>query len=304
MTLNQLQRARSLDMPKREAMLRREPSVQQFWVEQRGLLRDAWNEWEEASKDTLTLPDSSLLDPELRTAVTQAWEDPTTDSAVRELMEEVAPDVFQFQLFDPGRLAEFRNYLEHIWDAEIPLRPPYGIVLNRRGAMLDQRSEGYLAAPSFQAFYQEILDVYMRPISRLLFPEVFGLDTQTFGFSINYQPTTDTSIRPHSDASSVTLNININFPGEEFTGSAVDFLDPATGQTNSLTFTPGSAMLHRGHVPHMAHPIETGERTNLVLWLYGDHGQVPGPGAANFPELEASQRWTVPEAVLDDFAPF
>ena len=108
---------------------------------------------------------------------------------MQDLLQEVAPDVFQFQFFDPQRLADLRSYLESAWNAQIPLRPPYGIVLNRRGAMLDRRSEGYLAAPSFQAFYRELLDTYMRPIARLVFPEVMGYDTQTFGFSIHYRQT-------------------------------------------------------------------------------------------------------------------
>lgn len=303
MTTTPLQQARALKLPAREAMLRRDASVHQFWAKNQELLRHAWDEWDNDGTDDLVRPDSSLLDPKLRAAVTQAWEDPTTESAVQELLEEVAPDVYHFQFFDPDRLADLRSYLEQLWDAEIPLRPPYGIVLNRRGAMLDPRSAGYLGAPSFQTFYRDLLDVYMRPISRLLFPEITGYDTQTFGFSINYQPTTDTSIRPHSDASSVTLNINVNLPGEEFTGSVVDFLDPATGEVTGLTFRPGTAMLHRGHVPHMAQPIVTGERTNLVLWLYGDNGHVPGPGTEPA-AIDARERWSTPTAPLDNFAPF
>lgn len=303
MTSSQLQRAQALEMPAREEMLRRSSSVEQFWIENKALLAGAWVEWDEPVIDGLVGPDSALIDEKLRTAVQNAWEDPNTDSAVRELLHEVAPDVFELQLFNPERLADFREYLEAVWDAEIPLRPPYGIVLNRRGAMLDPRSAGYLGAPGFQAIYREILDRYMRPISRLLFPEVAGYDSQTFGFSINYQPTTDTSIRPHSDASAVTLNINVNTPGEGFTGSVVDFFEPASGQVTALTFRPGTALIHRGHVPHAAHPITSGERTNLVLWLYGQAGQVPRSGVG--PDaIDAQQRWQLPTEPQDQFAPF
>lgn len=183
------------------------------------------------------------------------------------------------------------------------MRPPYGIVLNRRGAMLDRRSEGYLAAPSFQAFYNEILNTYMRPISRMLFPEVTGFDTQTFGFSIYYEPNTDSSIRPHTDASAVTLNINLNLPGEEFTGSEVDFYHPYTGDIKSLTFKPGTAMLHRGNIAHAAKPITSGERTNFVLWLYGERGRLPAQGAPRIP-IDAKQRWINPKKTNDGYAPF
>ncbi|MEM5496597.1 2OG-Fe(II) oxygenase [Paraglaciecola mesophila] len=303
MQTNQLNQARNLDLPSREAMLHRAPSVQQFWTNHYDLLSDAWKGWEVSNSDTLATLDSSLLDKRLRDAVEHAWADPSKELAVQDLMQEVAPDVFEFQFFDPQRLADLRGYLEQVWEAQIPLRPPYGIVLNRRGAMLDSRSEGYLAAPSFQAFYRQILDRYMRPIARLLFPEIVGYDTQTFGFSIHYKPNTDTSIRPHTDASAVTLNINLNLPDESFTGSNVDFYDPSTGKMIGLAFKPGSAMIHRGNVVHAAQPITSGERTNFVLWLYGDYGRMPMQGSKRV-AIDAKQRWAVPTGALDEFAPF
>ena len=304
MFANQLQLARALELPTRQAMLYREPSVQHFWNNNTDLITNAWSEWETTSIDGSTFTvDDTLLDKNLREAVKQAWEDPSKELAVKALLHEVAPDVFQFQFFDPERLAVLRGYLEQVWNSQIPMRPPYGIVLNRRGAMLDSRSEGYLAAPSFQAFYNEILNTYMRPISRMLFPEITGFDTQTFGFSIYYEPNTDSSIRPHTDASAVTLNINLNLPGEEFTGSEVDFYHPYTGDIKSLTFKPGTAMLHRGNIAHAAKPITSGERTNFVLWLYGERGRLPAQGAPRIP-IDAKQRWINPKKTNDGYAPF
>lgn len=301
--MNQLQRARALELPQREAMLRRDPSVQRFWDDNRELLTKAWSDWENEYADELQNPTTELLDASLRAAVTNAWNDPSTESAVSDLLEEVTPGVFCFQFFDPERIAELRDYLELVWDAEIPLRPPYGIVLNRRGAMLDPRSVGHLGAPGFQAFYRDVIDTYMRPIARLVLPEVVGFDTQTFGFSINYQPSTDTSIRPHSDASAVTLNINLNTPDEDYTGSSVDFLNLATGEAASLLFEPGMAMLHRGSIPHAAQPITSGQRTNFVLWLLGERGQLPQP-LSEAQAIDARERWSVPTTAQDDFAPF
>ena len=196
-----------------------------------------------------------------------------------------------------------RSYLDNVADAEIPLRPPYGIVLNRHGAMLDPRSEGYLAAPNFQIFYRELLNKYMRPIARLLFQGILGYDTQTFGFSIQYQAGMDTSIRLHTDASAVTLNVNLNLPDEEFTGSEVDFYDKDKGGVNRLTFKPGMAMLHRGNVAHAAQPITSGERSNFVLWLYGDRMQIPR-SQDQLQDVDASFRWTLPSEKYDNVAPF
>lgn len=169
--------------------------------------------------------------------------------------------------------------------------------------MLDKRSEGFLAAPSFQAFYRELLDSYMRPIARMLFPEVMGYDSQTFGFSIHWQAGMDTSLRLHTDASAVTLNINLNLPEEEFTGSEVDFYDKTSGKLNRLTFKPGTAMIHRGSEAHAAQPITSGKRSNFVLWLYGEHGQIPMKNS-QFQTADAAQRWTVPATKPDKSAPF
>lgn len=303
MSSNHLNTARALTLPSREAMLHRAPSVQAFWHSHRELLRQAWQEWEASEQIDANLLNSTLLDPRLRQAVEAAWEDPSKEIDVKALWEHVAPGVYAGQFFDPERLGALRTFLEKVWDAGIPLRPPYGIVLNRRGAMLDKRSEGYLAAPSFQHFYQTLIDTYMRPIARLLFPEIVGYDSQSFGFSIHYQPNTDTSIRPHTDASAVTLNINLNLPTEAFSGSAINFFDVSRGQTKELSFTPGSAMIHRGTVPHAALPITRGQRTNFVLWLYGNRGRLPGPHPALEP-IDAAQRWTIPAHDQDDHAPF
>lgn len=302
MQTNALDRARAITRPTREEMLARSFSVQKFWDQNKNLFTEAWKEWED-SKGLTSALDSSLYAPELRSAVEQAWVEPTTEAAVKDLWEEVFPGVYKAQFFDPERLNILRDYLENVADAQIPLRPPYGISLNRGGAMLDERSEGHLAAPNFQSFYRGLMASYMRPISRLLFPDVVGHDTQTFGFSIQWQADADTSLRAHTDASSVTLNINLNLPGEDFSGSGVRFFDQKTRQVSELTFAPGTALIHHGSVAHESMPITKGSRSNLVLWLYGDQGQLPRLGGAQA-KVDPQQRWSVPTAKSDGFAPF
>ncbi len=303
MSANALVQARALDLPAREAMLRRAPSVSRFWNENRALLAEAWQQWESQSNVPSLPAPLTLLAPALRDAVAAAWDDPSTEGAVRELWTEHCPGVYVAQFFDHERLAALRAYMDQVADANIPLRPPYGIALNRGGAMLDPRSEGYLAAPGFQGLYAALTQRVMRPVARLLFPEVFGYDAQTFGFSIRYEPNTDASLQPHTDASSVTLNINMNLPDETYEGSQVDFLDPTTGAVSPLHFEPGVAAIHRGPVPHATHPITQGSRSNLVLWLYGNSGQMPPRGAkAEGPSAEA--RWTLLPEATGTYAPF
>jgi len=302
MQANALERARAISRPTREEMLQRSPSVQTFWDQNTPLFQNAWMQWEACTGQEAIL-DNSLYDRQLRDAIEQAWQNPSKEGAVRDLWTEVFPGVFEAQFFDPDRLSILRDYLENVADAGIPLRPPYGISLNRGGAMLDPRSEGYLAAPNFQAFYRDLMDTYMRPISRLLFPDTVGYDTQTFGFSIQWQADADRSLRAHTDASSVTLNLNLNLPDEAFSGSGVKFFDRETRRVEELSFASGKALIHHGSVPHESMPITEGERTNFVLWLYGDKGQVPNFGASDR-ALAAKERWSVPTTPKDAFAPF
>ena len=313
---NALAEARALEVPSRELSLRRDPSVAQFWNENRKLLEAAWAEWEIENKDDLLVPDETMLDPRLRKAIKDAWENPEKESAVADLWDEVIPGVYVAQFFDVDRLADFRNYLEAVTNSRVPKRAPYGIQLNRYGMMLDPRSEGHLAAPNFQAFYNDMMDRFMRPIARLLLG-TYGYDNQTFGFSIQYNPDKDKDLHAHTDASAATLNININLPDEKFTGSEVDFYDKASGKTVQAIFEPGKAIIHRGDVAHATHPITSGQRSNLVVWLYGDRMQIPRGSSSSYggatngvttvvtaENINARQRWSLPDGSKDTIAPF
>ncbi len=303
MTLTSLERARKVERPTRNAMLERAPSVEHFWNENKNLFASAWKEWEKHTQDESLILDSALYDPLLREAVENAWAKPETEHQVQALWKEVFPNVYKAQFFDTDQLHILRKYLENVENADIPLRPPYGISLNRGGAMLDERSVGYLAAPKFQKFYRDLMGVYMRPISRLLFPDIVGYDSQTFGFSIQWQENKDTKLRPHTDASAVTLNINLNLPGEDFSGSTVSFIDPITRNLKKLSFEPGTALIHHGSVPHASDPIIQGQRHNFVLWLYGENGQLPPHGVTPI-QAKPEERWAAPLAKPDRFAPF
>jgi hypothetical protein len=298
-----LQQARSLIVPSREHVLHRHPSVRHFWHSQKSLLEAAWKEWDAEQGNSAPSP-HSLIDPTLRATVATALKErtPQAEEAVRALWKEVAPKVFAVQFFDVEKLPQLRQYLAQTEEAGIPTRQPYGIVLNRGGAMIDSRSEGYLAAPSFQAIYRALIDTYMRPMGRLLYPEIAGFDDQSFGFSIHYEPSTDQAIRQHSDASTTTLNINMNLPTEEYSGSELYFLDQNYSKY-SYRFTPGVAVLHRGAVPHAALPITSGSRSNLVLWLYGKDGRTPSSYAET--TVTSSLPWWAPSnEPQDSYTPF
>ena len=298
-----LDQARQAIRPTREEMLQRAQSVQHFWNENKKTFEGAWTEWEKSGGDKGITLDRSLYAPALRRAVEQAWDDPTKESTVKALFTEVFPNVYRAQFFDPQKLHILNDYFQCAVESGIPMRPPYGIVLNRGGSMLDARSEGYLAAPVFQKFYRDLMAHFMRPIARLLFSNVYGYDSQTFGFSVQWQEGKDVDLRPHTDASSATLNINLNLPGEAYSGSSVRFFDPLSRRDESLTFEPGVALIHHGSVPHASEPITKGERRNIILWLFGERGQIPYPHSES-QQASAKRRWHHPEVQPDNFAPF
>ncbi len=313
---NALEQARALTLPSRASTLNRAPSVSHFWNSNQAILKDAWKEWELKNSAIIPVLDETFLDPILRKTVSDAWENPEKENAVANLWEEIIPGVYSTQFFDLNRLKEFRDYLNAVSNAQIPSRAPYGIQLNRHGIMLDPRSEGYLAAPNFQEFYHSMMDRYMRPIARLLL-DTYGYDNQTFGFSIQYNPSKDKDLQAHTDASSATLNININLVDESFSGSQVDFFDKNSGKTVQTTFKPGQAIIHRGSVPHATHPITAGQRSNLVVWLYGDRMQIPNRHSNPYNSINASvqsvttnniisprERWSIPNSPKDAYAPF
>lgn len=295
-TASYLDQARQLELPARELMLRRDPSVHHFWNRNDGLLERAWEEWGKTEEGTSAPPlDASLIHPKLREAFEEAWKDPSKEHLVRDLWEEVVPGVYKCQFFDLEKIKVIKAYFDKAADAGIPTRPPYGIVLNRGGFMLDPRSVGYFAAPDFQTFYRALIDTYMRPLGRLFFPEYIQAedDTESFGFSIRYQPGKDQSIREHTDASSLTLNINLDPPdGEGWTGSSLYFKDRRTGEKKFAEFSPGVAIMHLGAIPHAALPIESGERSNMVLWLHGKNGRASYMPYDKEEQMSREERWS------------
>ena len=304
-TTTTLSEARALQVPSYEETLVRDPKVSNFWVSRSGLLESAWKEWE--STESLPTLDSSLYHPKLREAIELAWKDPTKEDGVRDLWQQVSPGVYKTQFFDPEKLHIIREYFDKATASGIPVRAPYGIQLNHGGMMVDSRSEGYLAVPTFQDFYQNLMTSYMRPLGRLFFPEYINDqdDSQTFGFSI---ATMNKGLRMHSDASALTLNINMNLPNEDWEGSSLLFVDPETLQQNKVVFGRGEAVIHRGATMHMSLPLTKGfPRRNLVLWLYGKYGQVNHVPYAAQEQLTQKDRWTKaegPQLEQDWWAPF
>jgi hypothetical protein len=223
----------------------------------------------------------------------------------------VAPGVYSVEFFDMEKISKIHQWMDACATAGIPTRPPYGIVLNRKGVMMDPRSVGYLAAPDFQTFYKMLVNEYVRPVSRMFFPEHIHQtdDDESFAFSIQYQGVAggDESIRPHSDASTVTFNVNLDSE-KTWTGSSLIFFTENGKQ--QVDWEPGHAVMHLGKSMHAALPIESGTRSNWVFWTMGSNSRrsygASSPllsGDGRYPseyQLSVEERWTKP--VVEDEA--
>ena len=84
-----------------------------------------------------------MIHPRLRKAIQDAWEDPGKEGVVPDCWLMVAPGVYQVQFFYPEKIHIIQDYFDTAAEAGVPTRPPCGIVLNRRGMMLDPHLEGY-----------------------------------------------------------------------------------------------------------------------------------------------------------------
>jgi predicted 2-oxoglutarate/Fe(II)-dependent dioxygenase YbiX len=153
---------------------------------------------------------------------------------------------------------------------------------------------------------------YARPIAAMLFPDTLRHSdtTESFVFTIRYKAGEDVSLAEHRDASVATLNLNLNVDINEasnenwsarqgsesvdqYSGSELQFVDeddPSVHHT--VRFEPGMAILHKGSLRHAAKPIETGERQNLIIWLFGDDGQVRIAPYETSEQMSVAERWS------------
>jgi len=293
-----LKRARALKAPPALSTDSGETEAMEFWNEHGKLLHAAWLEWEKTQED-LPVLDDSIYDRTLRDAVQTAWKDPNKEDAVRQLWEEIAPNVFACQLLQPDRIADLRAYIDGASTAGIPMRRPNG--MNRFGIILDPNTEGSLLLSGLDKFYQNLVDEYVRPLGRLFFPEYMQPpdDMDSYAFTIRYKEGEDVSLSEHSDASLITMNINLNLPSQSnetnYEGSTLYFVDDETGEQHKVRFQPGMAVLHRGLTRHAAEPIAHGERTNMVVWLFGQHGYVRFVPYEEHERMSRRERWSKPK---------
>ena len=278
----------------------------EFWDEHASILTRAWKEYG-LRNDSLASLRPGFVEPRLEAAVAAAHANPSPEgeAAVRSLWKQVAPGVWSAQLLVPTIISELKRELAHMTAAKIPLRRPNG--MNRYGIILDPE----VGVPTLDGLVTALVQEYARPIAAMLFPETLRHTdtTESFVFTVRYKADEDISLVEHRDASVATLNLNLNDGTDagsgadesagqgsespsagQYSGSELQFVDeddPSVHHT--VRFQPGMAILHKGSLRHAAKPIESGERQNLIVWLFGDDGEV------RIAPYEASEQMTVAE---------
>jgi len=192
-----------------------------------------------------------------------ASEDQDPDTIHPDLLNKEMDGVYSLNVFNADFIRMFNNELRNFYRVseayKIPVRRPnsmnnYGVVVNEIGM------RNILS--SFQ-------QTYLWPVARRLFPIQASQIDDHHSFLVRYNADEDLGLDMHKDDSDVTFNVCL---GEEgFTGGKLTFCG-MFGAPNHRQFVHtyqhqiGRAVLHLGSRRHGADDIESGNRTNLIIW--------------------------------------
>jgi len=213
-------------------------------------------------------------------------------AALRSLCREITPGVFAFRLFpaSPPPRSEEPTAKRPAVDqqARLPERlldevsaveawaERSGWAVRRPNSM--NRYGVVFADVGLGAVIDALVESVVGPMVAAIWPECEGSLGGRHAFTVRYRSGEDRRLDTHVDSSEVTLNVCL---GGEFCGGGVYFHgrrgdgdDPMTSPHPaqcllcrvSHQHDSGTALLHRGDHIHGAHNIESGVRTNLIVW--------------------------------------
>jgi hypothetical protein len=277
-----LEVARALRPPEPSAVSGGEAEHADWWDLHEDVLRRAREEYGQRHPELYRWTPAFLeafVDPRLREAFGTK-----NVTMLRELVRPTSVDnVFSFQLFTPAFVKQFVEELNSHDASGIPRRRPNG--MNRYGAALHELG--------FDDAMQGLVRDLLSPLARTLFPRYVGPSdvTHHYPFTVRYRPDEDVELNEHADASVVTVNVCLEPAADERVlyfkehrtlqhKKTEPFSPRAQHGSNgtSPTFVdlsqPGQAVLHLGQIVHGVGPIVASRRSNLVVWLFAEHGDV------------------------------
>lgn len=128
--------------------------------------------------------------------------------------------------------------------------------------------------PDLRSWIEELANIKLKETIQERFPDMPGhYFSSHHSFITSYSKDSNRDLSLHVDASHITLNICLENQAQGadlvFTGTRcrkhVDTLpdEPIT----QFKFAPGDAVLHAGNQRHFVTALESGIRTNLVIWM-------------------------------------
>lgn len=214
-------------------------------------------------KELYTMNAESFFVPSFLRAINE-----NTEESFRCIMAEPTPGIFTFEMLQPEfcrlLLSEVENFERWVHEVNYGIMRPN--TMNEYGIVLDDFG--------FETMLGQLRDDYIKPISKVFFPEVGGstLDCH-HGFIVEYGTDRDVELGFHVDDSEVTLNVCL---GRQFSGGELFFrgvrcdrhVNAETKPEEVLdhSHVPGCAVLHRGRHRHGARATTFGHRVNLILW--------------------------------------
>jgi hypothetical protein len=303
--LSALDQAQALKPPLVNSTMGGEFEHLEFWHQHERLFRKAWVEWEELQRETNYLPGLSerlVMKPNFAKQINQLRENPDSEKETKlreDFWSELLPGVFASNhFFSQSGIKNIRTHLTAATHSGIPMRRPNG--MNRYGLVLDNETDGGVSYSEVDGFQSWLTDKYIRPLGRMFFADYIASpedDESSYAFTIHYKDPTsgssDIQLKEHSDASVVTLNINLNLQEDgEYEGSELVFWDKASKQHHKVRLEPGMVLLHRGIHRHQTLPIRKGERYQLIVWLFGKEGYVRFAPYEKDELMSLTERWS------------
>ncbi|GLU04685.1 hypothetical protein SLE2022_218210 [Rubroshorea leprosula] len=190
------------------------------------------------------------------------------EESFRSVMAEPVSGVFTFEMLQPQfcdlLLSEVENFERWVHETKFRIMRPN--TMNKFGAVLDDFG--------LEAMLNRLMEDFIRPISKIFFPEVGGATLDSHhGFVVEYGIDRDVELGFHVDDSEITLNICL---GNQFSGGDLflggvrcdKHVNTETQPEEILDYShvPGRAVLHRGCHRHGARATVSGRRVNLLLW--------------------------------------
>lgn len=266
-----LDRARSLNPPVPMATYGGDIEDQQFWTNSEHLIQDALKEYGKHH--------SQLYD--FNTSFQEKYMEPTLKEAVQNrdlrllsslIHETNAPGVFAVQIFNSDFAKDFLEELDYYESSGIPLRRPNS--MNRYGVILSM--------VGFSNLINSIVGDVLNPLTRHLFGDFASpADLQeNYSFTVRYKPGMDRNLTAHTDHSTITVNICLESSSAEkvlYFKNRKHSSNEKISDVDSPNFvsmsTPGMGLIHLGQHEHGVREVH-GERTQLVIWMFGEDGYV------------------------------